>query len=314
MLKINSILNKVLIFFILILISSNNTLGFDLYHHVLSAQTLDSINSLNLHYEINGFKIPRYLLFHYLAYLWNYTGLGLIFFNNIIYFIIISDIIKNISGYNFLVQFTITLFILLTVFYWSPISTIIVALINYFTTKNNLIKNISRFIIVCFHPVGLVISIILFLFKDRYLLYYLLSTFIVMGLLQNYIYADTGYCRISSDIDLLNSFDFLFDKFLSSKLKEIIIVVLTLSLLYFSKITAITLLKYKIKGLKIYGFFLSLLITSSLFLTSFSIVTEKRNIFNISKMSNNEKMILKMGYLKSNKDFKDICYFAKYFK
>jgi len=309
MLKINLILNRFFVFVLILLLLSNNSMGFDLYHHVLSIYSLDSINDLNLHYTIYDFKIPRYILFHYITYLWNYVGVGLIFFNVLIYTILTVDILANLKRHNELIKIIFPLMLVLILLFWSPISTVVLALMSYTLTKNKLIKNLDRLIITCFHPFGLVISIVLFLFKDRLFFYYLSFTFGIIFFLQDII--SSSNCRIVPDIDVLLGLNFLTDKFIL-KIKEIIAITVFLVLLFLSNKSKNKKFRLKIRGLKIYNFFVLLLFSSSLFITLLSIVNDRKTIHNIRTMSSKQKKILKMAFYKQNIGSDDICYYSKY--
>lgn len=308
--KINLTLSRLLVFVLILLLLTNNSVGFDLYHHVLSIYSLNSINDLNIHYTINDFKIPRYILFHYITYLWNYFGLGLIFFNVFIYTILTVDLLRNLKGQSQLVKIIFPFFILLTLLFWSPTSTIVLALISYSLTENKLIRNLDRLIITCFHPIGLIISIVLFLFKDRTFFYYLAFTFGIIWLLQGNIYS--ANCRITSDIDILISSGFLIDKIIESKLIEGVFMIIMLIVFYLSNKINIKLFRLKIKGFKVYNFFLLLLFGSALFITTISLLTERRTIYAINTMSEKEKKLIKMAFFKENIGSDTICYYSNY--
>lgn len=149
--------DQITIIIIVALTFSLQTIGFDLYHHSMSLWTFDSISELNYDHYFLDFKIPRYLLFHYLSYLFTLIGIpsGILFLLTQCYVII--TLLKYISNTNVFNYYTITFLSFGLTLFWAPISLGTLMLITYYFNR----KRTFLFFGCILHPVTLILGVFL---------------------------------------------------------------------------------------------------------------------------------------------------------
>jgi len=158
-------------FILLILITfvfSLQTLGFDLYHHVLSLTGFSSISKINYDYILFNYNVPRYFWFHYIFYIPTLLGVPLVVSLIISYYWILKALFKAIQNTSTFVFYT-TLFLsfILTLF-WAPLSMSVLLVITYYFSN----KQKFLYFAFVFHPVGLLLATITGLFRKEFKLFF----------------------------------------------------------------------------------------------------------------------------------------------
>ena len=214
-------------FILLILITfvfSLQTLGFDLYHHVLSLTGFSSISKINYDYILFNYNVPRYFWFHYIFYIPTLLGVPLVVSLIISYYWILKALFKAIQNTSTFVFYT-TLFLsfILTLF-WAPLSMSVLLVITYYFSN----KQKFLYFSFVFHPVGLLLAIITGLFRKEYKLFlYVVTSFILLIIFVNTNVSDIKCTNLVFDFRNLDEasnesmMDLLFKKW-----KEMIIIVM----------------------------------------------------------------------------------------
>lgn len=154
----------------------SNSIGFDIYHHAVSASSLVGIDALNDGHNVLGIELPRYLLSHY--FFWGIGQLKVPFALGIviIYCFLLHEILHLLRRLNFIE--TSVLVVLLSYFFvfFSLLGMsflfLLAALASFLTSRR---WHKYLFFSMACHPVGFIASgfLAVFYFKAyiRYLVY-----------------------------------------------------------------------------------------------------------------------------------------------
>lgn len=196
----------------------SQTLGFDLYHHVLSVSDFNSISDLNYDYIVFDNIVPRYLAFHYFVFGFVYLGIPPVIFFIIFNFILSRKLLLH-ANKSVLLNYILHFLVFLVSFFWAPMSLVIILSTIFYFSRSP----IYLYILGIIHPVGLLFSFLFsfIFFKKSNLnaLFFIISSIFI---LINLIPDSTVKCEavILSDFEILSyDLDFILIK-VYSKWKE----------------------------------------------------------------------------------------------
>ncbi|MCD9477283.1 hypothetical protein [Photobacterium phosphoreum] len=235
--QINSIFYFIFCFLIVNVGFFSNTIGFDLYFHVLSVVSYESISTLNFGVDIGGVLFPRYILFHYILYCFSLLCIPPIITISIIQTIAVFYLLKNERNKEPVVLCITIILIVVSCVFWSPASTATVIFFNVIISGRNKPIWLPVIIAVSIHFIGIVYFVIYAFFVKEYRAKLFVLISIVLSC-SHFLYSEpNGLCLFQSEVFKYNilEVDNLKER-VFYKLKEIsILLVFVFFVFYFSK-------------------------------------------------------------------------------
>jgi hypothetical protein len=156
--------------FIAIVALAINTTGFDFYAHVESMTSLERIGSRNPFWQINGLKLPRYLLGHHLLFFLSFSILPIAWVVVAIHGFILTMCVELARNFSFSIQVVIGIFFAYIMVYMSMqgigAAFIMLAILSYY--KSQCWRH-WIFLGAAFHPVSFcAAALVSLLFQGRF--------------------------------------------------------------------------------------------------------------------------------------------------